>query len=208
MDDDDVSAGQVSLSLEQTEVLHGAREWSHDMLNALVPRIHPLLANVRRETFSDLPAPKEEGPTDGETIPAPSLFKTQTVSIEVAFSLSEPLHFEVDSFLARLYEMADQYGAQLSASMLDHIGEIAEANDMTVDGKGRDVFDVMMEALEKVEWGFDDEGKHQMRFVVGSDLYNQISELELTEQQERQIEELTERKRDAWNAARRRRTLP
>lgn len=188
-------------------MLHGAREWSQDMWDALMLRLHPLLATVRRETFSDLPSRAGQSTKD-ESQTASPLFDTQTVSINLTYNLSEPLYFEVESFLGRLYETADQYGLQLSKFMLSHIGEVAKANDMTVDGSGRELFDVMIEAFEKVEWGFDDEGNHQMTFVVGPELNRKLSNLQLTDEQERQIADLIERKRDIWNASRSRRPLP
>jgi hypothetical protein len=99
-------------------------------------------------------------------------------------------------------------GGQMMKGLFDHLDELLDGTENSIDGAGRDFADVLIEVLETIEMSFDDEGKPQMTIVMHPDQAKKLREKLPTPEQEAKINEVIDRRREEWFAARRRRDLP
>ena len=122
--------------------------------------------------------------------------------------IATTIDYARDDYLAQIYGIADSFGAQLEAGMLGFIGDVAEKSGQVVDGAGRDLFDTLLEATEKVEFSFDAEGKHNMMLVVPPEFVERLQGRGPTPEQQQAMDRLIERKKAEWDASRTRGELP
>lgn len=183
-----------------------ASAWMSNTVDIWSRELHPLLASVRREPVADLPRPEEHAPETSDL--ASPLFRGIEASHVVTADVQDALHGDVDSFLTLVFDLADAFGAQLMKGMLAHISDVCDASGQTIDAGGRDFVDVMIEALETIDMSFDENGGHNLTMVVHPDTAEKLRGKEPTPEQEARMEQVLERRREEWNASRRRHDLP
>lgn len=195
------------VSAQPREVEQGGQAWMSAAIAELARLLHPVLGLARQEIVSDVPRPadKDQDPDDDHASPLHRVIRAEH---RLVVSIDEALAFDVESFLATLYEIADAYGSQLVSGMLQHISEVSEAAGQTVDARGKSIWDAILEAAESVEWSFDENGNHKMSTVVGPEMYQKMLEDPPSDEQKRKMSELIARKRREWDASQRRRDLP
>jgi len=88
------------------------------------------------------------------------------VQVPLTLDLDEVLTFDVPATLARLFEMADEWGGQLVRGMLGHISDVSDEHGQTVDASGRDFGDVLIESMERLEITFDESDNPVMPTLV------------------------------------------
>lgn len=180
----------------------GAR-WMHRVTMDLAMAQYPFLASIPRETVGDLPDTPPAGASDA----GPELFRPLEASHEWTVDMQSVIDGDRGRFLADLFGLAEAFGAQMEREMLRFIADTAESTGQVVDGTGRDLFEVIIEAMESVEFSFDEEGNHNMAIVMNPTLAEKIRHRQPTESQELRMQQLVERKKREWDAARSRRDI-
>jgi hypothetical protein len=122
--------------------------------------------------------------------------------------IEEFMDFDRDTWLTSLTEVADSMANQLAKGMLEHIGKVSDDHGMTVSAEGRDNREAFLDALEAMEFSFDENGNHNLTLLAHPDTVEAMREQPFTDEQEQRYETIMARKKEAWSAARRRRELP
>ena len=182
-----------------------ASAWMSDTVDGLSRELHPLLASVRREQVADLPRPEEHAPETADL--ASPLFRGIEASHVLTADVQDTLTGDVDPFLTMVFDLADAFGSQLTQGMLAHISEICDASGQTIDAEGRDLIEVMIETLETIDMSFNENGEPNLRMVVHPDTAANFRD-QPTPEQEARIREILDRRREEWDASRRRLDLP
>jgi len=93
--------------------------------------------------------------------------------------------------------------------LVKNISEITDATGQTVNAKGQPLtVDLILDLLEKVEFGFDDDGNPQYpTLFLPSAAIERLKKLEVTPEQEKRRQQIIEEKRARFNASKRTRRL-
>lgn len=190
---------------EPEEFERGALAWFSRASQSLGRALHPILGSIEHQTMEDLPdnsvITSALGSPEGARLHKDMHFKTEWI-----VALDETLDFDLDEFISRLYTISDEHASQATRNILAHISAVSEEYGQVVDAKGRDFFEVICESLEKLEFVFDEDGNHNMTLVLHPDNVSLIESL--TPVQRSGIDQIVQRKREEWNAKRRRRNFP
>ena len=207
-----VTGGQAAGTAEATpwlmpsEYAAAGLRWITKMADSMSAAIHPLLGQVSRSEARELPLPQDrDAPRPDEASP---LFRSVQLSHYWTTSVEGVVHFDRDSFLSDLYALADSLGSQRVKALLEHISEVVESNGNSIDGAGRDFYEVAAEALETIDMSFNEDGTPNLSFVMHPDQIDELRNRPPTPEQEARFNEILERRREEWFAARRRRELP
>ncbi|MDI6626465.1 MAG: hypothetical protein QME72_01945 [Rhodococcus sp. (in: high G+C Gram-positive bacteria)] len=190
----------------QNEYRASATAWIDGATQALSRELHPLLAGIPNESMGELPVEDENRVSDDEL--ASPLFRVVGVKHELSIHAADVVRGDVDTFLTLIFEMADSLGTQLTEGMIAHLDEVCEASDQSIDATGRDIFEVLIEAAEMVEFGFDETGNHDLALVLHPDTAERLRDKTPTREQEERLQSVIARKREVWSASRRRQELP
>ena len=183
-----------------------ASAWMNDAVDTLSREIHPLLASIRRERVADLPRPEEHAPETAQL--ASPLFRGIKTEQIVRIDAQDALSGDVDSFLTMTFQLADALGSQFMDGFLSHISEVSEAYDQTLDAKGRDIIDVIIDSLETLDISFNENGEHNLTMVLHPDTAEKLQNTKLTTKKKARLQQVLQRRREEWNASRRRHDLP
>lgn len=183
-----------------------ASAWLSGAVDSWSRELYPLLASVRRERVADLTQPEEHAPETAEL--ASPLFRGIKTEQIVTIDVQDALNGDVDSFLTMTFKLADAHGSQLMDGFLSHISEVSDTYDQTIDAKGRDFIDVIIDALETLDISFNENGEHNLTMVLHPDIAEKLQNTKLTPAQEARIQQVLERSQEEWNASRRRHDLP
>ncbi|KUH82204.1 MULTISPECIES: hypothetical protein [unclassified Mycobacterium] len=194
----------------------GAASWQDRALDDLSRAIHPILQAMTRETVRDLPEPKDRElpplpPSDlvSESTVESNLYRGFHVQHEWTWNTEDIIAFDVGSYMAHLFEAADSIGGQLANAMFEHISEVAEEHGQTINAHGRNFYDVLIEASEKMEPDFDEEGNPRPGLLaINPADAEKVFRDPPTPEQEKRMQEVIDRKREEWRASRARRKLP
>ncbi|MCP1413676.1 hypothetical protein [Paenarthrobacter sp. A20] len=187
------------------EYAHGALVWFTRASRELAKASSPLLASIESTTMDDIPDHSVDSGRRGAGRETPDV-KGTLFRYEWEISVEQPLDFDVEDFLTKLYEMSEAHGAQATKNILDHISAVSEEHGQVVEAGDRPFFEVLSESLEKLDFDFDENGNHGMRLVLHPDNMKLVQGL--TEDQRSALDQIVERKRGEWNAKRRRKQLP
>ncbi|NIL91595.1 hypothetical protein RhoFasSB10_03942 [Rhodococcus fascians] len=190
----------------QNEYRASATAWIDGATQALSRELHPLLASIPNESMGELPAEDENRVGDDEL--ASPLFRVVGVKHELSIHAADVVRGDVDTFLTLIFEMADSLGTQLTEGMIAHLDEVCEMTGQSIDATGRDIFEVLLEAAEITEFGFDEAGNHNLALVLHPDTAERLRDKKPTREQEERLQSVIARKREVWNASRRRQELP
>jgi len=205
-DGEEREPGPAAPWLFPREYALGAAKWLQSAIHDLSRITHPILGSTGRMTVSDLPEPQNESSSDSDL--ASPLYRGIHLQHEWTTSVDEVLSFDVDSLLSNIGAAADEMGGQLVKAMVEHISAICESTGNTVAADGRDFYEVIIETTENMELAFDEDGNLAQQILVHPDMYEKLAQNPPTAEQEARIKAIIDRKRDEWNAARRRRELP
>jgi hypothetical protein len=187
------------------EFERGALVWFSRASRSLAQASHPFLASIEHQTLDELPDPSVVTRTLGSDEDA-SLYQGMHFKYEWIVSLDETLDFDVDVFITNLYTMSEEHASQATKNILDYISAVSKEHGQIVDARDRPFFEVICEAMEKFEFVFDEEGNHNMTLVLHPDNVKLLEAL--TPEQQSIIDKIIQRKREEWNAKRRRRNFP
>jgi hypothetical protein len=125
-----------------------------------------------------------------------------TVSVEPSMFLRT----DVDEFRDFLVSMITSLQEQQQAHTLEVISDTSKAVGTYIEGKDRNIWDVYIEMLERLELRFDESGKPHS-IGVPSALATKLTAVSPTEEQLEQMTRVVERKRHEYFTNRRRRRL-
>lgn len=196
---------QRSVHAAPEEFERGAITWLSHASRSLGRASDSFLASIEYVSMDEMPdesVTTNPSGADGDI----HLYKSMHFKSEWIISLDESLYFDLDSFLTRLYVLSEQHAAHLTKGIINHISETSIAYGQVVNAADRPFFDVYCESLENLEFTFDDDGKPNITLLVHPETAAQIPTF--TPEQQLAIDQIVQRKRDEWNAKRRRRKLP
>lgn len=131
-------------------------------------------------------------------------------STEVTSDLKAVRAGDYERLYEAMYESAGSMAEQLVGHFVESMGKVTEGTGNVTDAGGRPFgFDVLYETLEKLEFSVDENDELVMpSLVIHPTQAEKLRDLPpLTDEQQRKLDELKERKREEALARRRRRRL-
>lgn len=116
---------------------------------------------------------------------------------------------KIDDYIQFLVDISESQRKSLARHFFKNISEITDATGQTVNAKGQPLtVDLILDLLEKVEFGFDDDGNPQYpTLVLPPAAIERLKKLEFTPEQEKRRQQIIEEKRARFNASKRTRRL-
>ncbi len=116
---------------------------------------------------------------------------------------------KIDDYTRFLVDISESQRKSLARLFFKSISEITDVTGMTVNAKGQPLTgDMILDLLEKVEFGFDDDGNPQYpALFLPPTLFERLKQLKPTPQQEQRKKQIIEEKRARFNASKRTRRL-
>lgn len=126
-----------------------------------------------------------------------------TVSVEPEMFVRTDLTLFCEFLVSLIMDLQNQRKAHI----LEVLSQTADATGNHIDGKDRNVWDTYLEALEKVDFGFDYTGKPLAKFYVPSELATKFTAVLPTDEQLKRAREIIESKREKHFGTKRYRRL-
>ena len=157
------------------------------------------MATVSTERTGPIRTPIEGNPIDFEPVTVETTFKIPNTAI---------LNSEVEQLIVSIDEASDSELASLMPQIFKFISDVCEASGQVVHGNGQPFsWEHIIELYEKVEMSFDEEGNPSQLLVTHPDMIKVMEENPPTEEQQRRMEQVKERKRAEFFAKKRTRKL-
>ncbi|MBA7716172.1 hypothetical protein ES703_125237 [subsurface metagenome] len=190
------------LSLDIPEYESAAIRFIADVMNGFL-NIDPLFAGIER-SISVHRGPIRNVP--GDTPLDQDMFK---VSGDASLPWDSVRNGKIDDYVRFLVDLSESQRKSLARLFFKSISEITDVTDMTVNAKGQPLTgDMILDLLEKVEFGFDDDGNPQYpTLFIPPTLLERLKQLKPTPQQEQRKKQIIEEKRARFNASKRTRRL-
>ena len=165
--------------------------------------IDPLFAGIER-SISVHRGPIRNVP--GDTPLDQNMFK---VSGDASLPWDSVRNGKIDDYVRFLVDLSESQRKSLARLFFKSISEITDVTGMTVNAKGQPLTgDMILDLLEKVEFGFDDDGNPQYpTLFLPPTLFERLKQLKPTPQQEQRKKQIIEEKRARFNASKRTRRL-
>jgi len=174
-------------------------------MRVLAQAYSPLLAEMR---FIEMPGTVGSRVRDRQGMDV--VLDPGNISTEVTSDLKAVRAGDYEQLYEAMYESADSMAEQLVGYFVEGMGKVTEGTGNVTDADGRPFgFDVLYETLEKLEFSVDENDELVMpSLVMHPTQAEKLRDLApLTDEQQRKLDELKERKREEALARRRRRRL-
>ncbi len=174
-------------------------------MRVLAQAYSPLLAEMR---FIEMPGTVGSRVRDRQGMDV--VLDPGNISTEVTSDLKAVRAGDYERLYEAMYESADSMAEQLVGYFVEGMGKVTEGTGNVTDADGRPFgFDVLYETLEKLEFSVDENDELVMpSLVMHPTQAEKLRDLPpLTDEQQRKLDELKERKREEALARRRRRRL-
>jgi hypothetical protein len=174
-------------------------------MRVLAQAYSPLLAEMR---FIEMPGTVGSRVRDRQGMDV--VLDPGNISTEVTSDLKAVRAGDYERLYEAMYESADSMAEQLVGYFVEGMGKVTEGTGNVTDADGRPFgFDVLYETLEKLEFSVDENDELVMpSLVMHPTQAEKLRDLApLTDEQQRKLDELKERKREEALARRRRRRL-
>lgn len=190
------------LSLNIPEYESAAIRFIADVMNGFL-NIDPLFAGIER-SISVHRGPIRNVP--GDTPLDQNMFK---VSGDASLPWDSVRNGKIDDYVRFLVDLSESQRKSLARLFFKSISEITDVTGMTVNAKGQPLTgDMILDLLEKVEFGFDDDGNPQYpTLFLSPTLFERLKQLKPTPQQEQRKKQIIEEKQARFNASKRTRRL-
>ncbi len=132
-----------------------------------------------------------------------------TVSGESSLSWDSIHNGKIDDYTHFLVDISESQRKSLARHFFKNIAEITDATGRSINAKGQPLtVDLILDLLEKVEFGFDDDGNPQYpTLVLPPAAIERLKKLNFTPEQEQRRKQIIEEKRARFNASKRTRRL-
>ena len=116
---------------------------------------------------------------------------------------------KIDEYTKFLFDISESQRKSLARHFFKNISEITDATGRSINAKGQPLtVDLILDLLEKVEFGFDDDGNPQYpTLVLPPAAIERLKTLKFTPEQEQRRTQIIEEKRARFNASKRTRRL-
>lgn len=190
------------LSLNVPDYDSAATELIQEVLNGFM-NIDPLFAGIER-SFTTHQGPFRN--VRGETPLDQNMF---AVRGEALISWDSVSNSKVDDYIKFLVDISESQRKGLARQFFRSITEITDATGNTVDAKGKPLtFDMILDLLEKIEFGFDDDGNPLYpTLILPPKMIEQLKKIKPTAEQETRKKIILEGERIIFNAKKRSRRL-
>ncbi len=151
-------------------------------------------------------------PVSQNTLPTGHVVQHEpfVVSARYETTFQDVMAFDIDSLICQIDGLAEQTLSVVMPRLFEAVGKTSDAVGNSVDARGKHFsFDIFFECMEKLEMSFDREGNPERPvFVVNPKMAEYISSLPpITEEQQKKLDDLIQRKRTEFNARKRDRKL-
>lgn len=142
-------------------------------------------------------------------VSAPNIFDSTMKLHKTKDTIETNMFLQTDAmkFKDFLVGMNRSLQDQVKMQTWDTIFKTAEAAGQTIDGQGRNFWEVYIEALKKIDFIFDKQGRHNYKFYMNSKTAKKVMAVPPTEDQIRRMKEVVDAKREAFFAKRHSRRL-
>ncbi|MCZ7423753.1 hypothetical protein O7605_30020 [Verrucosispora sp. WMMA2121] len=157
---------------------------------------------VSKESVEHLPTYSAELES-GETLDS----KPVEVGFNISIKNDDIIEGRYDDFIAELNRAAIEQEAEVSKKILADISNVTQATGNVIQG---DIsYDLLIDAVDAMEFSFDDDGNHNLSLVVNPVTAEKLRSLgEPTPQQTARLNAVLARKKAEWDARRGSRSLP
>jgi hypothetical protein len=180
--------------------------------NDFVHRSVHAIARARSPLLAGMPV-EEEGSTASSVVDSRDAAQLDLPSESIGFGITMDVHAvrvgDFDPFHAELDSAADELGRGLVGMFVKTMDQVTESTGNVVKGEGEITFELIYEALDKMEWSLTPDGDLSMpSLVVHPDMAEKLEKLPgPTPEQESALEALKRRKHRELLAGRRSRRL-
>ena len=152
------------------------------------------------EILSTFPPIKVSHRCQARIVSTPKLFDSTMKPLKVKEKAQVEMFLRTDSIKFRdlLLGLNKSIQDQLKMQTWDTIFKTAEAAGNSIDGKGRNFWDVYIETLQKIDFKFDQQGRHHYRFYTNSETAKSVMAVPPTENQLRKAKEVMDAKQEAF----------
>jgi hypothetical protein len=190
------------LSLNVPDYESAAVRFINEVLHGFL-NVDPLFSGIERSITV------HRGPirnVPGETPLDQSMF---VVSGEANLPWDSIRNGKIEDYTRFLVDISESQRKSLARHFFRSISEITDMTGRSINAKGQPLTaDLILDLLEKVEFGFDDEGNPQYpTLVLPPQAIKKLQELKLTPEQEQRHKKIIEEKRARFNASKRTRRL-
>jgi hypothetical protein len=170
--------------------------------DALMRAIDPVYAMLRRVPMDVVP-PVSVDVGEGRTVRAEPIDASSWIS----FDVGEAIAGERQLLLAEMSSLAQTQLATILTGFFAHVDEVATAVGNTVSGPMS--WDLLIDAVERVDLTFDDDGEDGGVAVMNPETYARLVEQgPPTAAQQARLNDILRRKREEFHTRRRRRSVP
>jgi hypothetical protein len=145
------------------------------------------------------------------TTRAGEVVETETMLCQMEFSvaLSDSVAGNLEGFATSMHAAAESGLQSLMPQIFAAIGQVCAATGNTVNAEGQGLtHEVFLQMLESLDIRFDEQGNHNLTWVMTPALFEELSKLPPpTDEQNKAMEQVLERKKQEFNANKRRRQL-
>jgi len=190
------------LSLIIPEYESAAVRFFAEVMNGFL-NIDPLFAGIERSITL------HRGPIRNVPGDTPLDQKMFQASGEASLPWDSVRNCKIDDYTRFLVDLSESQRKSLARSFFKNISEITDFTGRTLNAKGQPLtMDMILELLEKVEFGFDDDGNPQYpTLVLPPAAVKKLKELNFTPEQEQRWKQIIEENRARFNASKRTRRL-
>ena len=152
------------------------------------------------EILSMFPPIKVSHRCKARIVSTPKLFDSTMKPLKAKEKAQVEMFLRTDSIKFRdlLLGLNKSIKDQLKMQTWDTIFKTAEAAGNSIDGKGRNFWDVYIETLQKIDFKFDQQGRHNYRFYMNSETANSVMAVPPTEDQRRRAKKIMDAKQEAF----------
>ena len=190
------------LSLNIPEYESAALRFINEVIQGFL-NVDPLFSGIER-SISVHRGPIRNVP--GDTPLDQSMF---TVRGESSLTWDSVRNGKIDDYIRFLVDISESQRKSLARQFFKNLSEITDATGRSVNAKGQPLtVDLILDLIEKVEFGFDDDGNPQYpTLVLPPAAIERLKHLKFTPEQEKRREQIIEEKRARFNASKRTRCL-
>ena len=190
------------LSLNIPEYESAALRFIAEVMNGFL-NIDPLFSGIER-SISVHNGPIRNVP--GDTPLDQSMF---SVRGEASLPWNAVRNGKIDDYTRFLIDISESQRKSLARHFFKSISEITDATGRSVNAKGQPLtVDMILDLMEKVGFGFDDDGNPQYpTLVLPPAAIERLKELKFTPEQEQRRHNIIEENRARFNASKRTRRL-
>ena len=181
-----------------------ARRAAFAAINALACAQSPLLAEIPSEEVAVIHGGRVSGASGQAS------YDPIKVRGDFELDISAVCTGDLDELLCSLDRLAEVQVRTVTAGFVERLNMVTAATGNEVNAKGGPLtHELIVELLDKMEINFDDAGNPQIMLFGGGDVAKRFASLPpMTEEQERAYEDVLVRKREEFEARRRRRIPP